>query len=76
MAKTPNILGVDDEPPLVNFLRTVLEDKSYEVKAAANGGGGRGAHPKGNSGYRMCKRLPLMDKLFHRQPTIFDEPYL
>ena len=37
MAKTPNILVVDDEPHMVNFLRTVLEVESYKVETAANG---------------------------------------
>jgi len=37
VAKTPNILVVDDEPHMVNFLRTVLEVESYKVETAANG---------------------------------------
>jgi DNA-binding NtrC family response regulator len=37
VAKTPNILVVDDEPQMVNFLRTVLEAVSYKVETAANG---------------------------------------
>ncbi len=37
MASVPNILVVDDEPHMVNFLRTLLEAESYKVETAANG---------------------------------------
>ena len=37
MANSPNILVVDDEPHMVNFLRTMLEVDSYRVETAANG---------------------------------------
>src|SRR5271157_6195740 len=37
MASVPNILVVDDEPHMVNFLRTLLEVESYEVETACNG---------------------------------------
>jgi len=37
VASVPNILVVDDEPHMVNFLRTLLEVESYEVETASNG---------------------------------------
>ncbi|HXW12938.1 MAG TPA: sigma-54 dependent transcriptional regulator [Terriglobia bacterium] len=37
MATVPNILVVDDEPQVVNFLRTLLEIEAYEVETASNG---------------------------------------
>jgi len=37
MASVPNILVVDDEPHMVNFLRTLLEVDAYEVETACNG---------------------------------------
>jgi DNA-binding NtrC family response regulator len=37
MASVPSILVVDDEPYMVNFLRTLLEVDSYEVETACNG---------------------------------------
>ncbi len=37
MATVPNILVVDDEPHMVNFLRTLLEVDAYEVETACNG---------------------------------------
>jgi len=37
VATVPNILVVDDEPHMVNFLRTLLEVESYEVETASNG---------------------------------------
>ena len=37
MATVPSILVVDDEPQVVNFLRTLLEIEAYEVETVANG---------------------------------------
>jgi DNA-binding NtrC family response regulator len=37
VASTPNILVVDDEPHMVNYLRTLLEVESYKVETACNG---------------------------------------
>jgi DNA-binding NtrC family response regulator len=37
MATFPNILVVDDEPHMVNFLRTLLEVESYTVETASSG---------------------------------------
>jgi DNA-binding NtrC family response regulator len=37
MASVPNILVVDDEPHMANFLRTLLEVDSYKVETASNG---------------------------------------
>src|SRR5271157_5507424 len=37
VASSPSILVVDDEPHMVNFLRTLLEVESYEVETASNG---------------------------------------
>lgn len=37
MATVPNILVVDDEPLMVNFLRTALEVEEFEVDTASSG---------------------------------------
>jgi DNA-binding NtrC family response regulator len=37
MASAPRILVVDDEPHMLNFLRTLLEVESYKVETASNG---------------------------------------
>ena len=37
MSSAPNILVVDDEPHMVNFLRTALEVEDFEVETASNG---------------------------------------
>lgn len=37
MAGVPNILVVDDEPHMLNFLRTLLEVESYTVETASDG---------------------------------------
>ena len=37
MATVPHILVVDDEPQVVNFLRTLLEIQAYKVETVSNG---------------------------------------
>jgi DNA-binding NtrC family response regulator len=37
MATVPSILVVDDEPQVVNFLRTLLEIEAYEAETVSNG---------------------------------------
>lgn len=37
MSKTKRILVVDDEPDVVTFLSTLLQDNGYEVISASNG---------------------------------------